>query len=95
MKNYDHWKLQNDRDDTPFNEPEPHQDEPEPIGPCEHCGKWIFEPEPYLVHERHSGPSLHHLYFHSGCYQCPRCGTNGPSLLSSRHRPMLRLCTSI
>jgi hypothetical protein len=77
MKDYDRWKLQNDRDDTPFNEPEP-EPEPEPVGICEHCNRWIFDGDDYLVSERHSGPSVHYLYFHQGCYRCPKCGTNGP-----------------
>jgi hypothetical protein len=81
MSNYNHWMLTL-REHAPFNEPEPRQDEPEALAICEHCGKRILEGDDYLVNERHSGPSLHYLYFHSGCYQCPRCGTNGPHYCS-------------
>ena len=83
MKDYDSWKTRSDLDDEchgmPYDdEPEP-EPEPEPVGICEHCNRYIFDPEDdYLVSERHSGPSVHYLYFHKACWRCPKCGTNGP-----------------
>jgi hypothetical protein len=88
---YDHWKTTNPADEFLGDrlqgtdlEPQRALGSLEPSAPpqdtilrCEHCGKAI-KGEAYITRERHSGPSLHYLYFHHECYRCRRCGTNGP-----------------
>lgn len=78
MKDYDSWKLQNDRDENPYSEPEPDNAHLEPVAVCQHCNRWVFEGDDYEVCEGHSGPSVHYIHFHKACWKCPKCGTCGP-----------------
>jgi hypothetical protein len=76
---YDHWKTTNPADEYPtdeYLEDNEQCDEQLPI--CEHCHKFIKEGEDFIHKTGYSGPSEHHLFFHTECWTCPICGTNGP-----------------